>query len=71
MVGNYQPTEDLMKSGLRDQIEGAAKQAKGVAKQKIGKETGDPQRAAEGKVDEAKGKFQRKTGQIKRDVMRD
>lgn len=60
-----------MKSGLRDQVEGAAKEAKGVAKQKIAKVTGDPQKKAEGVVDEAKGKFQQKTGELKRDVMRD
>jgi uncharacterized protein YjbJ (UPF0337 family) len=60
-----------MKSGMRDQVEGAAKEAKGVAKQKVGKVTGDPQQAASGAVDEAKGKLQKKTGEIKRDVMRD
>ena len=60
-----------MKSGLRDQIEGTAKEAKGIVKQKIARETGDPQTALKGKVDEAKGKFQRKTGEIKRDAMRE
>jgi uncharacterized protein YjbJ (UPF0337 family) len=60
-----------MKSGMRDQVEGAAKEAKGVAKQKVAKVTGDPQQAASGAVDEAKGNLQKKTGQIKRDVMRD
>ena len=60
-----------MKSGLRDQIEGTAKEAKGVGKQKMAKMTGDPQQAAEGAKDQAKGKLQQKTGQIKRDVMRD
>ena len=60
-----------MKSGLRDQIEGTAKEAKGVGKQKIAKMTGDPKQAMEGAKDEAKGKLQQKTGQIKRDVMRD
>ena len=60
-----------MKSGLRDQVEGSVKETKGIAKQKLGKATGDPQQAKEGIVDEAKGKFQKKTGEIKRDVMRD
>ncbi len=59
-----------MKLGLRDQVEGSAKEAKGVAKQKIGKVTGDPQKSAEGSIDRAKGKFQKKTGEIKRDVTR-
>lgn len=60
-----------MKSGLRDQVEGTAKEAKGVAKQKIAKITGDPKQSASGMKDQAKGKVQQKTGQIKRDVMRD
>lgn len=60
-----------MKSGVRDQIEGTAKDAKGAAKQKIGKAMGDPQTAAEGTLDRAKGKLQKKTGEIKRDAMRD
>jgi uncharacterized protein YjbJ (UPF0337 family) len=61
----------FMKSGLRDQVEGAAKEAKGKGKEKIGKATGDPQKAAEGNVDKAMGKLQKKSGEIKRDVMRD
>lgn len=60
-----------MKSGLRDQVEGTAKEAKGVAKQEIAKVTGNPQQAAEGKIEEVKGKFQQKTGEIKRDVVRE
>jgi uncharacterized protein YjbJ (UPF0337 family) len=60
-----------MKSGLRDQAEGAAKQAGGTVKRKVARATGDPQKDAEGAVDQAKGKLQKKTGQIKRDVMRD
>jgi uncharacterized protein YjbJ (UPF0337 family) len=60
-----------MKSGMRDQVEGAAKEAKGKARQKMGKVTGNPDQAARGSIDEAKGKLQQKTGQIKRDVMRD
>jgi uncharacterized protein YjbJ (UPF0337 family) len=60
-----------MKSGLRDKVEGTAKEAKGQVKQKAARHTGDPQMAADGKLDEAKGKFQKKTGEIKRDVMRE
>ena len=60
-----------MKSGLRDQVEGTAKEAKGKAQQKIGRVTGDPQTAAKGEVNEAKGKLQKKTGEIKRDVMKE
>jgi uncharacterized protein YjbJ (UPF0337 family) len=60
-----------MKSGLRDQVEGAVKDAKGAAKQQWGKKAGDPAKAVEGAIDRAEGKFQKKTGQIKRDVMRE
>ena len=60
-----------MKSGIRDQVEGTVKAAKGAARQKIGKATGNPEQAARGTIDRAKGNLQKKTGQIKRDVMRD
>src|SRR5687767_10845311 len=33
----------LMKSGMRDQVEGKAKQVKGAVKQKMAKATGNPQ----------------------------
>lgn len=60
-----------MKSGLRDQVEGTAKVAKGVVKQKVGEIAGDPKMKAQGAVDEAAGRFQQKTGQIKRDITRE
>jgi uncharacterized protein YjbJ (UPF0337 family) len=60
-----------MKSGVRDQVEGKVKEMKGAAKQKIAKATGNPQQAAEGSIDEARGRLQKKTGEIKRDVMRE
>jgi uncharacterized protein YjbJ (UPF0337 family) len=60
-----------MKSGMRDQVEGTAKTAKGAVKQEVGKRTGDPGLKARGKIDEATGKFQQKTGQIKRDITRE
>ena len=60
-----------MKSGVRDQVEGKAKQIKGTAKQKIARATGNPQQAMEGSIDEARGRLQKKTGEIKRDVMRE
>jgi uncharacterized protein YjbJ (UPF0337 family) len=59
-----------MKSGMRDQVEGTAKDAKGAAKQKLAKTTGDPAKHAEGTRDRVAGKFQKKTGEIKRDAMR-
>lgn len=60
-----------MKSGLRDQVEGNVKEAKGAAKKSIGKATGDVGMKVEGAVDQAAGKAQKKTGQIKRDATRD
>ena len=60
-----------MKSGLRDQAEGAVKEAKGRAKQKWAKAVGAPDKHIEGTVDRAMGKFQKKTGEIKRDTMRE
>jgi uncharacterized protein YjbJ (UPF0337 family) len=64
---NYQ----AMKSGLRDQAEGAVKEVKGRAKQKWAKAVGAPDKQIEGTVDRLAGKLQRKTGQIKRDKMRE
>lgn len=60
-----------MKSGIRDQVEGKAKEVKGAAKQKFGKHAGDPKANVEGAVDKAEGRLQQKTGQITRDVMRE
>lgn len=60
-----------MKSGMRDQAKGAVKEARGIAKQKMAKVTGDPQQAAEGAKDRAKGRIQQKTGEIKCDIMRE
>ena len=59
-----------MKSGIRDQVEGKAKQAKGAAKQAYGRAAGDPKAKMSGTIDRAKGKMQEKTGRIKRDVTR-
>jgi uncharacterized protein YjbJ (UPF0337 family) len=60
-----------MKSGIRDQVEGKARETKGAVKQAIGKQAGDPAMKASGQIDEAAGKFQKKTGQIKRDITRE
>ena len=60
-----------MKSGIRDQAEGKAKEIKGQVKKEWGKETGDIGAKARGAAEETTGKFQQKTGQIKRDMTRD
>ena len=60
-----------MKSGIRDQVEGSLKEAKGRAKQKYAKAVGAPDKHIEGTLDRAAGKLQKKTGQLKRDTMRE
>ena len=54
----------------KDRIEGAANQAKGAAKEAIGKVTGDAKLKAEGAADKAKGKVQNAVGGAK-DAIRD
>ena len=60
-----------MKSGIRDQVEGKARQAKGTVKREVGKRTGNPELKARGRIEQAVGKYQQKTGQIKRDITRE
>ena len=60
-----------MKSGIRDQVEGSVKDAKGAVKQEWGKKTGNPAKVVEGTLDRMKGQAQKKTGEIKRDAVRD
>ena len=60
-----------MKSGIRDQVEGTAKETKGKGKQTWARATGDPAKHVEGAKDRLAGKIQKKTGQIKRDTMRE
>lgn len=47
------------------------KEAKGRAKQKWAKAVGAPDKHIEGTIERAAGKLQKKTGQIKRDTMRE
>jgi uncharacterized protein YjbJ (UPF0337 family) len=54
----------------KDRIEGSANQAKGAAKEAIGKVTGDAKLKAEGASDKAKGKVQNAIGGVK-DAVRD
>ena len=49
----------------KDRIKGSAQQAKGVAKEAIGKLTGDAKLEAEGKADKAAGKLQNAVGGLK------
>lgn len=49
----------------KDRIKGTVKQAKGSAKESIGKLTGDPSLEVEGKVDQAEGTVQKAYGKAK------
>ena len=54
----------------KDQIKGAAKQAKGSMKEGMGKAMGDDRMAAEGAAERAAGKMQKGVGDMK-DATRD
>jgi uncharacterized protein YjbJ (UPF0337 family) len=54
----------------KDRIEGAANQAKGAAKEAVGKIAGDAKLKAEGVADKTKGKVQSAVGGVK-DAVRD
>lgn len=52
-------------SGIGDKLKGKGNAIKGDAKQEIGQQTNDPNMAAEGQADEAKGKSQGIVGAVK------
>jgi uncharacterized protein YjbJ (UPF0337 family) len=54
----------------KDQIKGAAKEAKGSMKEGLGKATGNDRMAAEGAAERAEGKLQKGVGNVK-DAARD
>lgn len=54
----------------KDRIAGSANQAKGAAKEAVGKLTGDAKMKTEGMADKAKGKVQNAVGGLK-DAARD
>jgi uncharacterized protein YjbJ (UPF0337 family) len=49
----------------KDQIEGGMKEARGAIKDAAGKVTHDPKLQADGKLDKAEGRIQRKVGDVK------
>jgi uncharacterized protein YjbJ (UPF0337 family) len=49
----------------KDQMKGAAKEAKGAVKQAAGKMTGDERLEAEGAVEKTEGKIQKGVGALK------
>ncbi|GEM_PF-4405115 len=52
-------------SGLGDKLKGKVNEVKGGAKESYGRETGNDEIAAEGKIDRAKGKGQGVVGEVK------
>ncbi len=52
-------------SGLGDKVKGKLSEVKGNAKETYGRETGNDEIAAEGKMDQAKGKGQGAMGEVK------
>ncbi len=55
-----------MKTGTKDQVEGAIHELKGTTKEITGKLTDNPALAAEGSDEKIAGKVQGKIGQIKK-----
>jgi uncharacterized protein YjbJ (UPF0337 family) len=49
----------------KDELKGAAKQARGHMKDAIGKATGDEKLRVDGAADKAEGAVQRKVGEVK------
>jgi len=54
----------------KDQVKGAAKEAKGSMKEGLGKAMGDRRMEAEGLADRAAGKMQKGAGKLKDDARR-
>ncbi len=52
----------------KDNMKGKMNQAKGSAREAMGKMTGNEKQEAAGKIDKAKGKAQEKVGQAKEEV---
>ena len=55
-----------MKSSMKDRVKGRMHEAKGKAKEVIGRVKKDPDMETEGRVQKAAGKVRRKIGEAKR-----
>jgi uncharacterized protein YjbJ (UPF0337 family) len=55
-----------MKDSTKDKIEGAAREAKGSVKEKIGRATNNPNLEVEGHDEKVAGKVQKKVGDIEK-----
>jgi uncharacterized protein YjbJ (UPF0337 family) len=58
------------RDGVKNSLEGTAKQAKGRVKDAVGGLTGDGRLQVEGKMDQAKGKIQKAIGKVERKLGR-
>ena len=52
----------------KDEVKGAAKQARGSIKDAVGKVTGDDKLRADGALDKAEGRVQQEVGKVKEKV---
>jgi uncharacterized protein YjbJ (UPF0337 family) len=55
-----------MKDSTKDKVQGAAHEAKGAVKEKIGHATNNPNLEAEGNDEKVTGKVQKKVGDIEK-----
>lgn len=55
-----------MKTGTKDEIQGAFHELKGKAKEKVGEITNNPSLTAKGEAEKIAGKIQKKVGQIEK-----
>jgi uncharacterized protein YjbJ (UPF0337 family) len=55
-----------MKSSMKDKVKGTFHEAKGKAKEMVGKITDDPKLEAKRKAEKIAGKVQEKIGQVKK-----
>jgi uncharacterized protein YjbJ (UPF0337 family) len=56
----------FMRSSTKDKIKGTFNEAKGKAREKVGKATGDPDQRDQGTAEKVGGKVQRKIGDVKK-----
>lgn len=60
--------DDLNRDGAEKQFKGAAHEAEGKVRNKLGDLTGDKSQQIKGKAEEYKGKVERKIGEAESDV---
>lgn len=55
-----------MSTGMKDEVNGAAHEAKGTVKTVIGQVTGNSRLETEGRVEKTAGKIQKKIGEVEK-----